>query len=132
MSIASRSRFSHRPHQLGKAGEDAAVNYLITNGYQILERNWRGTDGEIDIITKFANVVSGQPKIIFVEVKTRSTIEFGAPIEAITKEKYRRLYLLGREWIATNQPYAPWRIDLLALLGSKKSFRISHIKGLIA
>jgi putative endonuclease len=129
MSIASQTKSSYRPHQLGKAGEDAAVNYLIASGHQILERNWRGREGELDII---AQLESAQPEIIFIEVKTRSTIEFGAPIEAITKEKYRRLYLLGREWIATHQPNAPWRIDLLALVGSKKSFRISHIKGLIA
>lgn len=132
MSIPSRSKSSHRPHQLGKAGEDAAVNYLMTHGYQILERNWRGTHGELDIITKIAQDHSDQQEIVFVEVKTRSSIEFGAPVEALTKEKYRRLYLLGREWISTYQLNLPWRIDLLALVGSQKSFHISHLKRLIA
>jgi len=76
-------------HKTGKLGEDIAVEYLKLNGYQILERNWRGTKElrcpEIDIIVKKHDI------IIFVEVKTSSTGKFGSPEHWITPKKQNRL-----------------------------------------
>ena len=69
--------------EFGNKGEDLACEYLIKNGYEILERNKHFSKlCEIDIIAKFKN------KIVFIEVKTRKTDAFGTPMEAITKSKH--------------------------------------------
>lgn len=125
------------PHQLGRAGEAAAVDYLLQAGYSIIDQNWRGSHGEIDIIASDKRAFDlryelGDSEIVIVEVKTRSSYAFGAPFEAITPNKYRRLFLLGREWVGTYQPGAQWRIDVLALICTDGGFRFTHHKGLIA
>ena len=72
--------------ELGNKGEDLACEYLIKNGYEILERNKHFSKlCEIDIIAKYKN------KIVFVEVKTRKTDAFGMPMEAITRTKYNNI-----------------------------------------
>lgn len=124
---------THRAQQLGKFGEDFAELFLLSIGYEIVERNWRGAHGEIDLIA-YANSNSGsdQSEYIFVEVKARSSLQYGAPIEAITPEKYRRLFLLGREWISTNQPRSLWRIDIVTILRGTDGITLSHHKSLSA
>ena len=117
----------HTPHQLGKSGEIAAVKFLIESNHAILARNWRGTHGEIDIIA-----LGKGEEIIFVEVKTRSTARYGDPFEAITPEKYRRIFRLAREWIALHHPNSPWRIDVILLMKSVSGFELVHHVGLIA
>ena len=117
----------HPPHQLGRQGEFEATRYLLSCGYAILDRNWRGSSGEIDIIALADGV-----EIIFVEVKTRGSLRFGDPFDAITPEKYRRIYQLAREWIALHHPKAPWRIDVILLLKNGTHFELVHHKGLIA
>ena len=71
--------------ELGKKGEEAAVRYLISQHYDILERNWRCPFGEADIIAKDQNGT-----ICFIEVKTRRSIKTGLPEESVTKSKRAR------------------------------------------
>ena len=74
--------------EFGNKGEDLACEYLVKNGYEILERNKHFSKlCEIDIIAKFKN------KVVFVEVKTRKSDAFGTPMEAITKTKYNNRFL---------------------------------------
>ena len=120
-------RYAHPPHLLGRQGEDAAAKFLLSSGYTIIERNWRGSSGEVDII---ARAESGE--FVFVEVKTRASLRFGDPFEAITPEKYRRIFRLAREWSALWQPKASWRIDVILLLQNPVGFELVHHKGLIA
>lgn len=131
MSVHSHPqiRAKNRAHQLGSSGEDLAAKYLLTEGFLIIDQNWRGTFGEIDIIVQKSAI---EREFIFVEVKTRSSLRFGEPLEAITPEKYRRLYRLGSEWIAQNHPRAQWRIDVIALLGSTDGLLLTHHRGLTA
>ena len=117
----------HPPHQLGRRGEEAAARYLVSCNYALLDRNWRGSVGEIDLIALADGV-----EIVFVEVKTRGSLRFGDPFDAITPEKYRRIYQLAREWIALHHPRAPWRIDVILLLKRGAHFDLTHRKGLIA
>lgn len=121
---------SHQPHLLGRKGEDEAVRYLLACGYVIIERNWRGSRGEVDIIAGAHG--EGCEEIIFIEVKTRSSLRFGDPFDAITATKYRRIYKLAREWIATHRPRSPWRIDVILLVENRRGFELVHHKGLIA
>lgn len=117
----------HRPHLLGKAGEDEAVRYLLSASYLIIDRNWRGSKGELDIIAR-----SPDDHLAFIEVKTRSSLRFGDPFEAISAEKYRRLYQLAREWISLHAKAATWQIDVILLLKNDVGFELVHHKGLIA
>jgi putative endonuclease len=71
--------------ELGLAGEKKAVEFLKDNGYEILDRNFRTSLGEIDIVAKDKDC------ICFVEVKTRSSDQKGSPEEAITKHKQHKL-----------------------------------------
>lgn len=78
---------------LGAAGEDAVAAWYQAAGYEVLERNWRRREGELDLVLARARVV------VFCEVKTRSTDAFGAPVEAITHQKRQRLRVLAAKWL---------------------------------
>lgn len=71
--------------ETGKTGEDISTEYLEKNGYQIIERNFRCNQGEIDIIAIQKN------EIIFIEVKTRSNAHYGLPAEAVNIPKKKHL-----------------------------------------
>ncbi len=70
---------------VGKKGEDLAVKYLTQKGYKIIDRNFRGKNGEIDIIGLKNNI------LVFFEVKTRTSSQFGTPFEAVTSWKMKAL-----------------------------------------
>ncbi len=98
---------------LGKFGEDVAAHALEAAGLRIIERNWRCPQGEIDI------VATDGVETIFVEVKTRSSIAFGHPFEAITMQKLARLRRLAASWCeAHSGPHHRIRIDAVAVIAS--------------
>jgi putative endonuclease len=106
---------------VGNAGEDLAARYLEKNGYQILERNVHFSRYcEIDIIAKIKDT------IVFVEVKTRKTNQFGQPFEAITKTKYdnikKGVYLYLQE-----HKIKKYRIDVIGIT-LKPELKIEHLK----
>jgi putative endonuclease len=82
-----------RRRALGMAGEDAVAAWYHQGGYELLDRNWRCRDGELDLV-----LGRGQT-IVFCEVKTRSSFAFGAPVEAVTWQKQRRLRGLAARWL---------------------------------
>jgi putative endonuclease len=86
-----------RKDDLGRRGEECAANYLANAGYQVLARNWRCSQGEIDLIT------TRDGEVVFVEVKTRSGLRFGHPFEAITVAKLARLRRLAAAWCGEAQ-----------------------------
>jgi putative endonuclease len=88
---------------LGAAGEAAVAAWYQAGGYEVLDRNWRCRTGELDL------VVARGHTVVFCEVKTRRTDAFGAPVEAVTFEKRRRLRALAAQWLAQR---APGRCDL--------------------
>ena len=103
---------SNRNRQIGAFGEATIARYLESRGYDILERNWRIKEGEIDIIA-----CSTDGLLHFVEVKTRSSLAFGDPLEAIDRNKARRLQRLALAWLATHhQLGADFSIDVAAVL----------------
>ena len=77
---------------LGRRGEKLAADHLIASGFEIVDRNWRCSQGEIDIIA------TKNSELVFVEVKTRSSLAFGHPLEAITVAKLARLRRLAAAW----------------------------------
>ena len=90
---APRRRVDPR-RRLGNAGEDAVATWYEAVGYRVLDRNWRCRDGELDI------VVTRDDTLVFCEVTTRASTRFGAPVEAVTATKQRRLRMLATRWLA--------------------------------
>jgi putative endonuclease len=111
---------------LGRRGEELAAGFLAERGYRILDRNWRCRDGEIDVVAE----LSGE--VVFVEVKTRSSVAYGHPFEAITPVKLARLRRLAAAWCAQAEARpARIRLDAIAILdeaGAEPS--IEHLAGI--
>ena len=78
---------------LGISGEDAAAAWYRSHGYDVVDRNWRCRQGELDLVVRQGRLV------VFCEVKTRTSDAFGAPVEAITRDKQMRLRRLAARWI---------------------------------
>lgn len=110
---------------LGKEGEQAAVSYLEGSGFRILDRNWRCSDGEIDI------AAADKRTFVVCEVKTRSGTRFGTPLEAVGYAKRRRLRRLAALWLSAHGVrFDQVRIDVLGLLhDGAGGFTIEHIRG---
>lgn len=81
---------------IGAYGERVAVAYLLDRGMAVLERNWRGAAGEVDIIARDRDI------LVICEVKTRSSDACGAPIEAVGPAKARRLRRLAAQWLTAS------------------------------
>jgi putative endonuclease len=86
-----------RRRATGTTGEDAVAAWYRANGYEIVARNWRVREGEIDLIVRRAGEVA------FCEVKTRRSNAFGAPVEAVTAKKQQRIRLLARRFLADTE-----------------------------
>jgi len=84
---------AQRRRNLGAHGEDLAVRWYLDRGFELLDRNWRCRQGEIDI------VVAKDDVLVFSEVKTRTSDTFGEPFEAVGPAKQRRLRRLAGAWL---------------------------------
>lgn len=109
--------------EFGNKGEDLACEYLIKNGYEILERNKHFSKFcEIDIIAKFKN------KVVFVEVKTRKSDAFGTPMEAITKTKFNNIKTGVLSYIQDNK-IKNYQIDAIGIT-LHPTLKIQHLKNI--
>lgn len=109
--------------KFGDAGEDLACRYLQKQGYEILERNKHYSRFcELDIIAKYKNTV------VFVEVKTRKTADFGAPSEAITKIKLANIKK-GVQFYLSENKVKDFRIDAICIT-IKPEIKIEHLKNI--
>ncbi|MHA7219739.1 YraN family protein [Arthrobacter sp. MDT1-48-3] len=113
--------------QLGRRGEETAAVFLEQAGLRIVDRNWRCPVGEIDLVA-----VDGSTLVI-VEVKTRSSDDFGQPLEAITASKLERLYLLASRWArAHDLRFSDFRIEAVGVLDDGSGTpRIEHVRAVI-
>lgn len=109
-------------YKLGEMGEQAAIKYLRSKGYIILETNWRDKHKEIDIIAM------DKDQIIFIEVKTRRNNYFGSPEEAVDMRKQRCLIDAADEYINTNNIDLDARFDIISVLMNSDNPDIKHIK----
>lgn len=110
---------------LGKAGENLAKEYLMALGFEIIDMNWHySKNSEIDIIAKDKNT------LVFIEVKTRSTLSFGHPFEAIDQRKIKKIYIAALAYLEqTKIDYKNYRIDAVSVIGLKNP-QIEHIKNI--
>lgn len=109
----------------GKKGEDKACDYLINKGYKIIERNWHySKNAEIDIIAE------DNGTIVFVEVKTRTNLNYGHPFESITYTKIQKIHKAIFAYINKSKiRYKSFRFDGIAIIGLQNP-KIEHLKNL--
>mgnify|MGYP000480176438 CR=1 FL=1 len=111
------------PKQLGSFGESLAYKKLLSSGYQILERNYRFSKAEVDLIVKKDDI------LIFVEVKTRSSSYFGQPEEFVSQNQEQLLFDAANHYM--EQIGHDWeiRFDIISILyRNKNNYQLKHLK----
>lgn len=109
--------------ELGRRGEQLAVDHLTALGYTIVDRNWRCTIGEIDIVARHGSTA------VVVEVKTRSGTGFGHPLDAVTPRKLARLRRLAGAWFDAHPGEGgAVRIDVIGVIAQANSVTIDHVR----
>lgn len=109
-------------NQLGKKGEKLAVDFLLDKGYDIVERNYRFDKAEVDIIAQ-----KGQTLAI-VEVKTRSTSDFGDPQDFLKPKQIQRIVKAVDVYVLENNLDVEIRFDIIAIVKENKGFSIEHLE----
>ena len=99
---------------LGADGEELAARWYEANGYEVVARNWRCRQGELDLVARRGRT------FVFCEVKSRTTAAFGTPAESVTREKRQRLRVLASRWL-DESPVRPTsiRFDVASVLGGR-------------
>jgi putative endonuclease len=114
--------------EIGALGERLAADHLERAGMRVLTRNWRCRYGELDLIA----VDPAAKTVVFVEVKTRTSEQFGGLAEAVTPAKVRRLRRLAGIWLAGQDTgWAAIRIDVIGVrFGRRRTPEITHLEGI--
>ena len=113
---------------IGDFGETSACTFLKHRGYKVVERNYSNYFGEIDIIARKGSYV------VFVEVKTRMSDEFGRPSDAVNFSKQQRIVKTAQSYIMENELDADFRFDVIEVMykpsvfGGFKTYKINHIE----
>lgn len=108
--------------ELGKKGEQLAVDFLIKNGYNILDRNYRFDRAEVDIIARKEEILS------IIEVKTRANIDFGNPQDFVKPKQIKNLVKAVNEYITENDVDLEVRFDIISIIKKDNKFQIEHLK----
>lgn len=109
-------------NDLGKLGEDLAADFLQKEGYEIVERNWMFQKAEIDIIAKKESVLA------IVEVKTRSSIDFGDPQDFVNLKKIKLLVKAVDEYVSRTETDFTVRFDIIAVSKDATIYKIEHLE----
>lgn len=104
---------TQRRRLLGASGEEAVASWYVARGYEVVARNWRCREGELDLVVRDGRT------FVFCEVKTRTSDAFGAPVEAVTRAKQARVRRLAARWLA-DAPVHPReiRFDVASVTGA--------------
>jgi putative endonuclease len=110
---------------LGRRGEELAAGYLESLGMRVVDRNWRCPEGEIDIVALDGDA------LVIAEVKTRRSLAYGHPFEAVDAEKLARLHRLAGAWCRDHELRMPLRrVDVIAVLdGGTGEPAVEHLRG---
>jgi len=109
-------------NELGKKGEQLAVDFLTKKGYSIIERNYRFNKAEVDIIAKKETILA------IIEVKTRSSADFGDPQDFVKPKQIKHLVKAVDEYVNSNHLDVEVRFDIIAITKDKRSFNIEHLE----
>lgn len=108
--------------ELGQRGEDIAVNFLRTNGYTILDRNYRWGKGEIDVVCK------KQEMLVVAEVKTRNSMALGAPYLSVTRAKQRQIIKVANHYLLEKNLDMDVRFDVISIVLNRQLMDLEHIE----
>ncbi|MAX69898.1 MAG: endonuclease [Flavobacteriaceae bacterium] len=109
-------------NELGKKGEQLAVDFLLKNSYEILERNYRFDKAEVDIIAQKDDILA------IVEVKTRSSLDFGNPQDFVKPKQIKNLVKAVDAYITENDLDVEARFDIVAIVKENNTFKIEHLE----
>ena len=109
-------------NELGKIGEQLAIDYLSRNGYTILERNFIYDKAELDIIAQ------KEKRVIVVEVKTRNSAFFGDPQDFVTKAKIKLMVKAANEYVLTNNIDLEVRFDIISIIKNQHIEKVEHFE----
>jgi putative endonuclease len=108
---------------LGRRGEALAAEHLRGKGFSILDRNWRCSQGELDIVARDGR------DLVFIEVKARTSLGYGHPFAALTARKLARLRRLAAAWCEAHPTcHGNVRIDAVAVIGAGEEPGIEHLE----
>ncbi|GAA4733578.1 YraN family protein [Isoptericola chiayiensis] len=112
---------------VGRHGEEVAARHLTEQGYELLDRNWRGRAGELDLVARDGGT------LVVVEVKTRRGTAFGHPAEAVTPAKLARIRRLTAQWLHEHPVGARQiRVDVVAIvLPRRGAAQVEHLKAVL-
>ncbi len=109
-------------YDLGKKGEQQAINFLLEKNYSIIEKNYHFQKAEIDIIAKKNDT------LVCVEVKTRSSDYFGNPQDFVDAKKIKRLVKAMDHYVVKNDLDVDVRFDIIAIINKNNTVKIEHIE----
>lgn len=108
---------------VGRWGEDHAQQWLQRQGWEILSRNWRCPQGEVDIVAQ------RERDLVFFEVKTRRGTSFGHPVEALSASKIARMRRVAGQWLFNHPAHrGRIRLDLVAILCLGPDVELEHVE----
>lgn len=111
-----------KTNNYGFNGEQIAVNHLISEGYSILDRNWRGGHKELDIVAR------KEDTLVIVEVKRRANNLYGDAVSAITDRKIRCIIAATNAYVRKYSIDLPIRFDVITITGIGRQMQIEHIE----
>lgn len=109
-------------NETGKQGEEIAARFLSEKGYTVICSNWHFGKGEIDIVSQKDNIM------IFVEVKTRASSDFGEPETFVTKKKQRLIIRTANAYLRSKNIELESRFDIISVITGKDTIEIQHIE----
>jgi putative endonuclease len=113
---------NHTTREKGKNGEEVAAEYLMSKGFKILRRNYQSGRYEIDIIAE------NDVFIVFVEVKTRSSVAWGEPWEAVNRQKQRKICFGADNFIRQSGSMKEPRFDIISVVQSGDKSEVLHLE----
>ena len=115
----------YQRHETGKWGEEKACEYLTSLNYNIVDRNFECTQGEIDIVA-FDNE---KKELVFIEVKTRTNYNYGSPIDAVNLPKQKHIYWAAQYYVYLHKIKNTFlRFDVIEVYAKGEHVKINHIK----
>ncbi|OUR98425.1 hypothetical protein A9Q86_14075 [Flavobacteriales bacterium 33_180_T64] len=109
-------------NELGKKGEDLAVDFLVKNGYTICARNYRYQKAEVDIIARKGDTLA------VIEVKTRTSANFGDPQQFLKPKQMQRIIKAVDAYVISNALDIEVRFDIIAIVLNKKEMTLEHLE----
>ena len=109
-------------NELGKQGEEMAVDFLLKSDYNILSRNYRYEKAEVDILAQKNGILAA------IEVKTRSTNDFGNPQDFVKPKQIKNLVKAVHEYVTENELDVEVRFDVIAIIKEENAYTIEHLE----